>query len=116
MGGAICALIQILIDKTALTPARILVGLVVLGVFLYAIGVYDVLFSLFGSGVSVPLLGFGATIAKGTKEAITEKGIIGIISGGLSATSAGISTALILGLFASLISKTRARRMGGKKF
>ena len=103
IGGAICALVQIFIDKTMLTPARILVTLVCLGVLLYATGVYEPLFEIFGCGVSVPLIGFGATIARGVREAIDSTGAIGILTGGLTASSAGITLALLLGLLFSLI-------------
>lgn len=112
MGGLICASIQLLIDKTKLTPARILVSLVVFGVFLFGIGVYEGLFDMFGAGVSLPLLGFGATIARGVKEAIDTVGAIGILTGGLSATAAGITTALIIGLLFSLIGRGKPKRMG----
>lgn len=110
-GGIICAIIQLFIDFTALTPARILVGLVISGVILYAVGAYDYLFSLLGEGIALPLLGFGATIARGIKDAITNEGIIGILTGGLSAAAAGISFALFLGFLYSLISKSRAKRI-----
>lgn len=109
-GGVICSLAQIFIDFTKLTPARILVSLVCLGVFLYAVGFYEPLFKMFGCGVSVPLLGFGAAIGKGVKEAIDKTGILGILSGGLSATAAGICLTLFLGLLFSLFSKGRAKR------
>ena len=109
MGGIICAIVQVLIDKTMLTPARILVGLVTFGTFLYAIGVYEPLFKIFGCGISVPLIGFGASIGRGVKEAIDEIGALGILTGGLSATSAGITLALLLGLAASLLTKGKRR-------
>lgn len=109
MGGIICAVVQVLIDKTMLTPARILVGLVTFGVFLYAIGVYEPLFDIFGCGISVPLLGFGASIAKGVKEAVDTVGALGILTGGLSSTSAGITLALLLGLVASLLTRGKRR-------
>lgn len=112
MGGAISAAVQILIDRTALTPARVLVSLVSIGVLLFGIGVYEPLFEIFGAGVSVPLLGFGAAIARGVKEAVDESGLIGILTGGLTATSAGITAALLLGLVFSLIGKGKPRRMG----
>ena len=111
-GGVICAAVQIFIDKTALTPARVLTALVVTGVVLYGAGVYEYLFSIFGCGVSVPLIGFGATIAKGVKEAIDTTGLLGILSGGLTATSAGITAALVLGLICSAVGKGHVRRMG----
>ncbi len=110
-GGIICAAVQLLIDLTALTPARILVGLVCAGVILYAVGAYDPLFSILGEGIALPLCGFGAAIARGIRDAVSSEGIIGILSGGLSAASAGISLALFLGFFYSLISKSRAKRI-----
>ena len=109
MGGIISAIVQVLIDKTMLTPARILVGLVTFGTFLYAIGVYEPLFKIFGCGISVPLVGFGASIARGVKEAINDVGALGILTGGLTATSAGITLALLLGLVASLVTKGKRR-------
>ncbi len=114
-GGVICAAVQIFIDKTALTPARVLTALVVLGVVLYGAGVYEYLFNIFGCGVSVPLIGFGATIAKGVKEAVDGTGLLGILTGGLTATSAGITAALILGLIFSAISKSHPKRMTKKR-
>ena len=112
LGGAISALVQVFIDKTALTPARILVALVVSGVFLYAIGLYEPLFDTFGTGISLPLVGFGASIARGVREAIDESGAIGILTGGLSGTSAGITAALILGLLAAVLGKGKKRHLG----
>ena len=111
-GGLISAIVQVFIDKTALTPARILVSLVVSGVFLYAVGVYEPLRDIFGAGVSTPLLGFGAAIAKGVKEAIKESGPIGILTGGLTATAGGITTALLVATLLSAVYRGRARRMG----
>ena len=113
-GGVICATVQVFIDKTALTPARVLTSLVVLGVVLYGSGAYEHLFNVFGCGVSVPLIGFGATIARGVKEAIDTDGIIGILTGGLTASSAGITAALVLGVLMSLVSKSHPKRMGKK--
>ena len=109
-GGVICAIVQLLIDFTGLTPARILVLLVVSGVVIYAIGIWDTLIKVFGAGVSVPLLGFGANIGKGVKEAVDKEGLIGVLKGGLTATSAGITLTLFLGLLFSLIGKSRAKR------
>ena len=111
-GGFLSLIAQLLIDLTRLTPARILVSYVSAGVLLYAVGVYDWLFQIFGAGVSTPLIGFGATIAKGVKEAIDTTGLLGILSGGLTATSAGITAALVLGLIFSAVGKGHARRMG----
>ena len=110
-GGLLCVIAQLLLDLTKLTPARILVLYVTLGVLLYATGAYDVLFKIFGAGVSLPLIGFGAAIGRGVKESIGESGVIGIITGGLTATAAGITVALVLGLVASLFTKGRPKRM-----
>lgn len=110
-GGIICIIAQLLIDLTKLTPARILVSYVCTGVLLYALNIYDFLFKIFGCGVSVPLIGFGATIGRGVKEAIEKEGVIGILSGGLGATAAGISAALFLGLFFSLFAKGKSKRL-----
>ena len=110
-GGGVCVLAQLFIDLTSVTPARILVFLVCFGVFLYAIGVYEPLYEIFGAGISLPLTGFGAAIGKGVKEAIMEKGPIGIISGGLTASSTGITAALILGFIYAVLFKTKSKRM-----
>ena len=111
MGGIVCIPAQILIDKTKLTPARILVIYVSLGVLLYALGIYDPLFKIFSTGVSVPLIGFGANIAKGVKQAVEAEGLIGALSGGLTAASAGIAAALIFGLIISFFFKSKPKRM-----
>lgn len=110
-GGILCATAQILIDLTKLTPARILVSYVCFGVLLYAMGVYDILFKIFGSGVSVPLVGFGAAIGKGVREAVESDGLIGAFHGGLSATSTGITVALLSGLTVSLFAKGKRKKM-----
>ncbi len=110
-GGILCVIAQLILNLTQLTPARILVGYVVAGVLLYAVGVYDPLFDIFGEGVSLPLIGFGATIGRGVKEAIEESGPIGIVTGGLTASAAGITVALLLGLIASFITKGRPKRL-----
>ena len=107
VGGLLCALGQILIDKTKLTPARILVSYVVLGVFLGAIGVYQPLIEFAGAGASVPLTGFGSLLAKGVKEAIQEDGFLGIFTGGLKASAGGITAAITAGLLSSLIFKAK---------
>ena len=111
IGGLLSVIAQILIDLTALTPARILVLYVSLGVLLYATGIYDYLFSIAGAGISTPLVGFGAGIGKGVKEAIAKEGAIGILTGGLSATAAGITFVLVFSLFLSLIFKGKPKRM-----
>ena len=104
-GGVICMIGQILMDKTKLTPARILVLFVTIGVFLTAIGIYEPLKEFGKAGVCVPISGFGYSLANGVKEAIKEKGFIGIFTGGITATSAGISAAILLGYLAALVSK-----------
>lgn len=103
VGGIICALSQILIDKTKLTPARILTSYVVIGVILTAIGVYEPLIDWAGAGASVPLLGFGYTLAEGVKEAVAAEGVIGIFLGGVRAAAGGISAAVLCGLLTALI-------------
>lgn len=107
IGGILCLIGQILIDKTKLTPARILVSYVVLGVFLGAIGIYEPLVSFAGAGATVPLTGFGYILAKGVKDAIAENGFLGIITGGLKSAAGGITVAIVSGLVVSLIFKPR---------
>ncbi len=107
VGGILCAIGQILIDKTKLTPARILVSYVVAGVFLSAIGIYKHIADFAGAGGSVPLTGFGHTLAKGVREAIDKDGFIGIFTGGLKATAGGITAAIVAGLAASLLFKPK---------
>ncbi len=107
VGGALCLIGQILIDKTKLTPARILVGYVVLGVILGAIGIYKPFAEFAGAGASIPLTGFGNTLAKGVKEAIQEDGFIGIFTGGLKASAGGITAAVFSGLVASFLFKPK---------
>ncbi len=107
VGGLICLIGQILIDKTKLTPARILVSYVVVGVFLGAIGLYQPLADFAGAGASVPLTGFGNTLAKGVRDAIDQDGFLGIFTGGLKASSGGITTAIIAGLTASILFKAK---------
>ena len=110
-GGIVCVIAQILIDLTRLTPAKILVLYVCCGVLIFAIGLYEPLFEIFGAGVSVPLIGFGANIARGVREAVDNDGLIGVLTGGLTASAAGITSALILGLIFSVIFKTKSKRM-----
>ena len=107
VGGLLCLIGQLLIDKTNLTPARILVCYVVGGVLLSAIGLYEPIAEFAGAGASIPLTGFGNTLAKGVKEAVSEKGFIGIFTGGLRATAGGISAAIVAGLLVSLIFKAK---------
>lgn len=109
VGGLICVVGQILIDKTKLTPARILVSFVVLGVFLTAIGIYGPLVEFAGAGATVPLTGFGYALAEGVKKAVAEHGLIGALLGGLTATAGGISAAILFGLLASLFSKPKIK-------
>ena len=103
VGGLLCLIGQILIDKTKLTPARILVSYVVIGVLLGAIGVYKPLVDFAGAGATVPLTGFGYNLAKGVREAIEKDGFLGIFTGGLSATAGGITVAVFAGLLCSLL-------------
>ena len=107
VGGAICVVAQLLIDYTKLTPAKILVSFVVLGVILGGAGVYEPLVEFAGAGASVPLLGFGNVLAKGVREAVQEKGFLGILTGGLKATAGGITVAILSGLLVSLIFKPK---------
>ena len=103
IGGVICALSQILIDKTKLTPARILTSYVVLGVILTAIGLYGPLVDWAGAGASVPLLGFGYTLAEGVKNAVAADGVLGVFVGGVKAAAGGITAAVLFGLLAAVI-------------
>jgi len=105
IGGLICAVSQILIDKTKLTPARILVFLVVAGVALTAIGVYEPLVELAGAGATIPLTGFGYSLAMGVKKAVAQYGLPGVLTGGIAATAAGVSAAIVFGYLAALLSK-----------
>ena len=103
VGGAICAVGQVLIDFTKLTPARILVSFVVLGVLLGALGIYQPLIDFAGAGASVPLTGFGALLAKGVRDAVAENGNIGILTGGLIASAGGITAAIVCALSGALV-------------
>lgn len=107
VGGTLCLIGQILIDRTKLTPARILVSYVVIGVFLGAIGIYKPLAEFAGAGASVPLTGFGNTLAKGVREAVSQDGFLGIFTGGLKATAGGITAAIFFGLLASILFKAK---------
>lgn len=109
IGGLICVIGQLLIDYTKLTPARILVSFVVIGVVLGAIGLYQPLVDFAGAGATVPLTGFGNTLAQGTKEAIREKGALGILTGPLSSASVGITVALVCGLVVAFITKPKSK-------
>ena len=105
VGGAICLVGQVLIDFTKLTPARILVSFVVSGVLLTALGCYEPIVKFAGAGATVPLTGFGYSLAKGVKEAVEQYGLIGALSGGLTATSAGIAASVFAGLLMALLFK-----------
>ena len=107
VGGLLCLIGQVLIDRTCLTPARILVGYVVAGVILGALGLYEPLMDFAGAGAGVPLTGFGNTLAKGVREAVDKDGFLGIFTGGLRATAGGITAAVFFGLLMSLIFKPR---------
>ena len=111
MGGLICVIAQILIDKTKLTPAKILVSYVVFGVILGAVGIYKPLFEIFGCGISVPLIGFGGAVASGVKEAVLKDGLLGVLGGAFSAMGAGCIVALISGLTASFFVKGKSKKM-----
>lgn len=103
VGGVLCLIAQTLIDKTRLTPARILVGYVVVGVFLGAIRIYQPLVEFAGAGATVPLTGFGYTLSKGVREAVDHHGLLGALIGGLKASAGGISAAIVSGLLVSII-------------
>ena len=110
VGGIICLIGQILIDKTKLTPARILVIYVTVGTVLGGLGIYKYLVDFAGSGATVPLTGFGYNLAKGTIEAVKENGLVGVFTGGLKASAGGIAAAVFFGYIASLISKPKMKK------
>ena len=109
-GGLLCLIGQVLIDLTKLTPARILTGYVVAGVILQALGLYQPLADWGGAGATVPLTGFGYSLAKGVAKAVGEKGLLGIITGGLTATAGGISAAVVFGLLMAVLFKPKEKR------
>lgn len=109
VGGAICAVGQILMDTTKLTPARILVSFVAVGVVLGAVGAYEPLVKWAGAGATVPLTGFGYTLARGTKQAVEEQGLMGALTGPLTSGAAGITAAVLCGLLASLLTKPKEK-------
>ena len=109
IGGAFCALAQSLIDKTAMTPARILVLYVVSGVFLGAVGLYRPLVEFAGCGATVPLTGFGFCLAEGVREAVEESGWLGVLTGGLTASSAGITAAMVFAFFTAMAAKSKSK-------
>lgn len=109
VGGLICLIGQILIDITKLTPGRILVAFVVMGVVLTAVGLYEPLVEWAGAGATVPLTGFGYTMAKGVEQAIAQQGIRGVLTGGFTASSAGVTAAILCGLIASFLAKPKEK-------
>lgn len=110
VGGIICIIGQILIDKTKLTPARILVTFVTAGVILGALGIYKYVIDFAGCGATVPLTGFGANLAKGTIEAVKENGLLGAFIGGVKASAGGIAAAILFGYLASLVAKPKIKK------
>ncbi len=109
-GGVLCAVGQLLIDKTQLTPARILTGYVVAGVLLQAVGVYQAVADWGGAGATVPLTGFGYALAKGVEKAVAQQGLLGALTGGLTATSGGIAAAVVFGVVMAALCKPRNKR------
>ena len=109
-GGILCLIGQVLIDLTKLTPARILTGYVVAGVILQALGLYQPLVDWGGAGATVPLTGFGYWLAKGVAKAVGEKGLLGVITGGLTATAGGIAAAVVFGLLMAVLFKPKEKR------
>ena len=111
VGGALCAIAQILIDRTPLTPARILVSFVVAGVVLGAFGLFKPLADFAGCGITVPILGFGGLIAEGVRRAVEEQGLLGALTGGLTAASGGIAASLCFGYLAALFARKKPRTL-----
>ena len=109
-GGLLCAVGQIILDRTNLTPARILTGYVVAGVFLQAVGVYQYVVDWGGAGATVPLTGFGYTLAKGVAKAVAEQGLLGALTGGLTAAAGGIAAAVVFGVLAALLFRPGDKR------
>ena len=110
VGGLLCGVGQVLIDKTGLTPARILTAYVVAGVVLGALGLYQPLIDFAGAGASVPLTGFGSTLAKGMRRAVAERGALGIFTGGFTAAAAGVCAAIVFGYLAALLFRSKSKR------
>lgn len=109
-GGGFCLVAQILIDKTSLTPAKILVSYVVFGVILGALGLYSPIFDIAGCGISIPIIGFGASVAKGVGEAVTKDGIYGVMGGAFTAAAIGCTVSLIMGFLMSLFFKSKSKK------
>ena len=110
VGGALCALGQLLIDLTSLTPARILVSYVIAGVFLGAVGVYEPLVDFAGAGATVPLTGFGNALAKGVREAVEKDGLLGVFKGGFTACAVGVTAAVVFGLLTAVCFRRREKK------
>ncbi|HIW58106.1 MAG TPA: stage V sporulation protein AE [Firmicutes bacterium] len=110
VGGLICVIAQILIDRTKLTPARILVSYVVLGVLLGGIGVYDKIVEFAGAGATVPIIGFGNVLAKGVIKGVNEHGLLGVITGGAAAAAGGIAAAIVFGFLIALIFSPKSKK------
>lgn len=110
LGGGLCIIGQLLIDRTSLTPARILVAYVVAGVILGSLGLYQPLIDWAGAGATVPLTGFGSLLAKGVKKAVAEKGLIGALTGGITAAAGGITAAIFFGFLVALLFKAKPKR------
>lgn len=110
VGGALCVIGQILIDKTNWTPGRILVSYVTIGAALSALGLYEYLIDFAGAGAAVPLTGFGHSLAQGARRAVAEQGLLGAFTGGISATAGGITAAIVFGYVAALVSKPKDKR------
>ena len=110
-GGVLCAVGQLLIDKTQLTPARILTGYVVAGVLLQAVGVYQAVADWGGAGATVPLTGFGYALAKGVEKAVAQQGLLGALTGGLTAASGGIAAAVVFGVLMAILFKPKDKRL-----
>ena len=110
VGGLLCVIAQVLIDKTKMTPARIMVMYVTLGVVLTAVGIYEPLVDFAGAGASVPLTGFGNLLAKGVREAVAEKGLIGAFTGGIGAAAGGICAAVFFALLAALLFRAKEKK------
>ena len=111
VGGLLCVIAQILIDKTSFTPAKILVSFVVFGVFLGGIGLFEPIFEFSGCGISVPLVGFGGNVAKGVRDAVDTKGFFGVLGGAFSAAAVGCTVSLILGFLASIFFRGKSKRL-----
>lgn len=109
VGGLLCAIAQIFIDKTKATPARIMVSYVVAGVILTALGIYEPIVKFAGSGATVPIIGFGYSLAKGVAKAVSEEGWMGALGGGIKGTSMGIAAAIFFGMICSVVSKPKAK-------